>query len=213
MNHRDAVFGIYIPADSVLHRMPAGAKILTIIALSLVALTLNQWWITLTFFFLCVIALISTRAPLVTAFWPGWAFLVMALSLVIYHLFLGSWQQAIVVPVTMIACLYAARVLTYSTRGPDLVDALVAAGRPLRWLGLSRLGLTPERFGLAVGLMLRSVPFIVGAFDDVRDAARARGLQRNLVANISPVVVRTVGYAIATGDALAARGLGEDDLD
>jgi biotin transport system permease protein len=88
---------------------------------------------------------------------------------------------------------------------PVLLDAVVAAARPLRWVGLS-----PERFGLAVSVMLRSVPYLAGAFGDVRDAARARGLERNPMAHLTPVVVRAVGYAQATGDALAARGLGDD---
>ena len=50
---------------------------------------------------------------------------------------------------------------------------------------------------------------LTGAFLDVRDAARARGLERHWVARLSPVVVRAVGFAQATGEALAARGLGE----
>jgi biotin transport system permease protein len=57
--------------------------------------------------------------------------------------------------------------------------------------------------------MLRSIPFIIGAFDDVRDAARARGLERNLRARTLPVMISTVAYARQTGEALTARGLGE----
>ncbi len=57
--------------------------------------------------------------------------------------------------------------------------------------------------------MVRSVPFIAGAFTDVRDAARARGIERNPFVLVTPVIIQTVAYARATGDALAARGLGE----
>ena len=57
--------------------------------------------------------------------------------------------------------------------------------------------------------MLRSIPFIAGAYSDVRDSARARGLERNPRALILPVFITTVAFARQTGDALAARGLGE----
>jgi biotin transport system permease protein len=60
--------------------------------------------------------------------------------------------------------------------------------------------------------MVRSLPHLLGAFDEVRDAATARGIRRSPVAYVAPVVVRAVAYAHATGDALAARGLGEDDV-
>ena len=58
----------------------------------------------------------------------------------------------------------------------------------------------------------RSLPHLLGSFAEVRDAATARGLRRNPVTYVTPVVVRTVAYAHATGDALAARGLGERTL-
>jgi biotin transport system permease protein len=74
---------------------------------------------------------------------------------------------------------------------------------------LRRLGVDPDSIGLAVAVMMRSLPHLIGAFQEVRDAADARGIGRNPVTYIAPVVVRTVAYAHATGDALAARGLGE----
>ena len=86
-----------------------------------------------------------------------------------------------------------------------LVDALVAAARPLE-----RLGARPERFGLAVAILIRSVPYIAGSFGEVRDAARARGLERNVATSLTPVAISAVAYARRTGDALTARGLGDD---
>jgi len=42
-----------------------------------------------------------------------------------------------------------------------------------------------------------------------RDAARARGLDRDPRAVVVPAAVRAVGHARRTGEALAARGLGD----
>ena len=104
----------------------------------------------------------------------------------------------------ILATVLAANLLTATTELERLLDGLAGLIVPLR-----RVGADPERFALTVSLMLRSIPFVIGAFDDVRDAARARGLERNLRARTLPVMIATVAYARHTGEALAARGLGE----
>jgi biotin transport system permease protein len=82
-----------------------------------------------------------------------------------------------------------------------MLDAVVRAARPLRrWVD-------PEVVALTLGVMLRSVPWVAGAFTEVRDSARARGLERSPRAVVVPVVLHTVAYARRTGEALAARGL------
>ena len=50
---------------------------------------------------------------------------------------------------------------------------------------------------------------LAGSFAEVGDAARARGLERSVRARTIPVVLSAVAYARRTGDALAARGLGD----
>jgi biotin transport system permease protein len=85
-----------------------------------------------------------------------------------------------------------------------MLDAVARAARPLR-----RVGVAPETVALAVGLMLRAVPALAATASDVRDAARARGLERSPRALLVPAAVRAVGRARLTGDALAARGLGD----
>ena len=106
------------------------------------------------------------------------------------------------VPGNVLLAVLAARLIIVTTRPAVLIDALVSAADRVPFVD-------GERFGLSVGVMLRSIPYLMGAFYDVRDAARARGLERHWIARLTPVVVRAVGFAQATGDALAARGLGE----
>lgn len=119
------------------------------------------------------------------------------------HGILVAWQ----VVAAILATVLASNILTATTPVDELLDGLAAMVRPLE-----RLGADPERFSLTVALMLRSIPFVIGAFSDVRDAARARGLERNLLARSLPVVIVTVNYARATGEALAARGLGDPEF-
>jgi len=118
------------------------------------------------------------------------------------------WQQgpavAIEVSADLLTLVVAAGVVTATTPADRMLDALERAARPLR-----HVGLRPEILALSVALMLRTVPALVQTGAEVRDAARARGLERNPRALLVPAAVRTVARARSTGEALAARGLGE----
>ena len=122
-----------------------------------------------------------------------------------YHAISGNWTLGALTCANLLVAVYASRLITLTTPGAELVDALVRALRPLR-----RFGVNPDRVGLAIAVMLRSVPVILDSFGQVRQAAQARGRERNLFALVAPVVVRAVGHAQAMGAALAARGLGDE---
>lgn len=206
MNQHNALFAQFVPGHSPLHRCPAAVLLLLTAVLAMTGLFLQTWWVTVGLIALSLVLLASTGIT-----WRYWLPLprmvvVMVLMLIGYQLWAASWQQSVVVAGNFIICIEAARLVTLTQPQSDMVDALSAAARPLRWVGLR-----PERFSLAVTLMVRSIPYLLGSFHDVRDAARARGLERNLWAQIIPVVTGAVAYAQATGEALIARGLGEED--
>lgn len=206
MTSHDSLFGLYRPGDSVVHRAPLWLRYLALLAVSGAALWVATWWFSLAMLLVVLGVLALTRLPWRLAFAVAPGLWLLAGVLAAYQLVLGRPDAAVVVSANLVLCLYAARALTLTTPVPVLLDGLASLARPFRVVGVS-----PERLALAVGVMLRSIPFLVGAFGDVRDAARARGLGSNLVAQVSPVVVRSVGYALATGEALAARGLGDDE--
>jgi biotin transport system permease protein len=185
--------------------MGVGWKYLVFLALVLPAVIWPEPRLSLGLLGAALAAVASTRTPLRLAWGLPWGVVGLLAVLAVYHVATGHWELAVTIVSAMLVALYASRVLLLTTPMPVLIDALVNALRPLR-----RFGLDPERFGLAVAIMVRSVPFVAGAFVDVRDAARARGLERNPVALVAPVVVSTVAFARTTGEALAARGLGED---
>lgn len=204
MNAHHQLFGLYHPGGGWVHRCPAPAKFVFVLALSLASLLLASPVASASAVSLTVLIIVTGRLPLRPALGLAPVLLVLLAVLAAYQLIFADWRHAIVVVGNLIACLYAARILTLTVPGTDLLDGLVTAARPLRVLGVD-----PERVGLAVALMIRSVPHLAGSFAEVRDAARARGLERNLLAQVSPVVVGAVGHAQTTGEALAARGLGE----
>ena len=114
---------------------------------------------------------------------------------------LGLWLVAILVPSPVCARL----LWLLNQTGRRVVELpLDARGCP-DLCALAHL-LRHERIGLAISLMLRSIPFIAGSVGELRDAMRARGLRPDPVRLVTPAVISTVAYAHRTGEALAARG-------
>ena len=208
MNAARALLGLHVPGATVWHRLSTGPKYVVFLLLTVPAMVVDGVWVVLGLLALSLLVVASTRAPLRLA-WGLPSGLVVLLGLIGgYHAVMGDPEVGLRVVGTILTALYASRLLLITTPMPDLIDALVAFARPFR-----RVGLDPERFGLAVAVMVRSVPHLVASFGDVQQAARARGLERNPFALVTPVVVQAVAYARSTGDALAARGLGEADPD
>lgn len=198
------LFGLYAPGDSWLHRRAAGWKYLLLLVLTVPALALTQPMVSLVAMVVAMLALVSARLRPGLAWGLPLGFWVIAAMLAGYQIIVGRVDLAIAVTANLITAIYASRLLTMTTPSGALIDALVSGLRPLR-----RLGVDPELVGLAIAIMLRSVPVLLDSFGEVRQAAQARGTERNLFTQVTPVVVRAVGHAQATGAALAARGLGD----
>ncbi|MCG2622081.1 energy-coupling factor transporter transmembrane protein EcfT [Arthrobacter sp. I2-34] len=206
MRGHASLVGAYRPGSSLVHRTPLRIKLPVLLGLGAAALAFQGAAVrTLVLVVVLVLhfAAGGSVRQLLTALKPMWLFVLVLLA---YQ----SWQNGPLaawrILCGLLACVYAANILLATTPVQRLLDALAAAVRPL-----TRFGADPERFALAVGLMLRSIPFLVGSFSDVREAAKARGLERNPRAVVLPVLINAVAYARQTGDALAARGLGDRD--
>ncbi|MET3902848.1 energy-coupling factor transporter transmembrane component T [Paenarthrobacter sp. 4246] len=198
----------YVRGNSIIHRTPLWLKFLVVAVCGAASFLIVDWAVSVAIFAIMCGLFMLTGAGfrrLVRAIW-----MVMPILLVV-GLFqwwqLGAPTGARIV-LNVLVCVVAASVLTATTPVQDLLDGVVALAKPFR-----RFGADPERFALTIAVMLRSIPFIAGAFSDVRDSARARGLERNPRALVLPVFITTVAYARQTGDALAARGLGEPEKD
>lgn len=200
-----STLGLYQPGHGFLYRAPLALKAAAPIVC---ALAVVAWRSPLT----SVLALVLGVALLLVGarVSPG-RILTMLLPaapvlgiLALYQGLAQGWVQAFTVVGGIAACLLTARALTLTTVMQELLDGVVRLAGPLR-----RLGADPERLALALSLMIRSIPYLAGLFVDVRDAARARGLERSPRIVVTPLVVGAVAYAHRTGDALAARGLGD----
>lgn len=128
--------------------------------------------------------------------------LVTALLAGAYQAWARGAGPAVEVVADLLTLVLGAAVVTATTPADRLLDALARAARPLR-----RVGVPPDLVALAVALVLRSVPEIARTVHEVRDAARARGVERDPRVWLTPAVLRVVGRARDLGEALAARGI------
>ncbi|MET3810990.1 energy-coupling factor transporter transmembrane protein EcfT [Arthrobacter sp. UYEF3] len=194
----------YVPGTSPVHRTPLWLKFLLVLGCGMASFLIADWAVAAGALILLCGVYLSSGA--------GLRRLVRAVRTVLPVLAvlgLFQWWQlggpaAARIVLNILVCVVAASILTATTPVQVLLDGVASLARPFR-----RLGADPERFALTIAIMLRSIPFIAGAYADVRDSARARGLERNPRALVLPVFITTVAFARQTGDALAARGLGD----
>ncbi|WP_240471089.1 energy-coupling factor transporter transmembrane component T family protein [Leucobacter chironomi] len=197
--------GAYLPGSGPLHRLRPGAKLLGLFAFA--------------------IAVVSTTGVPLTALWLGIAialavlaglrgrdfwrvargFALVAIPLFAFQAWQHGWERGAEVVGDLFAMILAASAVTASTAVDDMLDTITWALGPLR-----RFGAKPERVALAFSLVIRAIPTILGVARETQAAARARGLERDPRARLMPLVLRTVAHAQLTGEALAARGVGED---
>jgi biotin transport system permease protein len=194
--------GVYSPGSSVLHRIPAGAKLLTMVAAGVGSVFLDTVWQVTAAILVVLAGYLLARIPLLTALRQVRPLLWLAVFVAGFHLLVSGWERAFVVVGVVAALVLLAALVTLTTRTTAMVDAVVAVCRPLR-----RVGVDPERVGLLLALSIRSVPVVVGIAEEVRDAQRARGLQSSPRAYAVPLVIRSLRHADALGEALAARGV------
>ena len=197
-----SLLGLYVPGRSILHRVPAGAKLLGLIGLAVLSQLLGQWWQRC--LLLTVVLLLYPLARIGLGFalrqlrslW--WVLAAIAVAQIVF----AGWRLAVSVVATIALLVLAAGLVTLTTTTTALSDVVVRVLGPLR-----RFGVAPERVGLLLALSIRAVPVVLGLAEQIRDAQRARGLPVRPRTYAVPLLVRALRHAQQLGDALIARGL------
>ena len=197
-----ALLGIHHPGDTWLHRRPAGFKVLGLLVASIIVVGVHGP-LTVAGELVAVLGVVaSTRMP-----WRILLRMLRQLAVVItllaaYLLWQQGWVRAVESVGDLVTLALLATVLTATTPVDEMLDTITRALRPLRHLGVH-----PDSVALAFSLMIRSIPTTFQIAEETRAAALARGLEYDPRARLTPVVLRVVAHARATGDALHARGI------
>lgn len=194
---------LYRPGTSLLHRMPAGAKVLVFAALALaIAMTAGSVWTLPAAGFLAValylLAGLGIRTLLRQLYAARWIVLVMLVTQVVF-LPAGT---AVANTSRVLVVIVLAALITLTTRIPALLDATEHALAPLR-----RFGVNPAGIGLLLALTITAIPVIGGFAADIREAQRARGAPVRLQRFVVPLLVMSLKHSDELADALTARGI------
>ncbi len=197
--------GFYHPGVSPLHQCFPGLKILALLLVCCAVFIVDH---------IVVIALVAVlvcalycmaKIPLSVALRQIRPVLVFLGIIFILQGVLVDWPVAIKVVVRFGTLIFAAALLTLTTRSADMLDALELGLKPLAWLGLNT-----GKISLALSLAIRFIPIIAGVTQEVREAQRVRGRERSVFAVAVPTLIRTLKMADDIADAIDARGYDPD---
>ena len=198
------LLGLHRPGTTWLHRLPAGAKLLGLMAASLVVVVVHGPATAVAFVVVAGVLLVWSGArPGLTIRAMRWLLLTAAI-LGAWTVWQNGWPRAVEVVGDLVALILLATTLTVTTPVDEVMDAVARGLRPLR-----RVGVDPEAVALAFSLMLRAIPSTIVLAEESRDAAVARGATAPARARLIPFAIRVVARARDTGDALHARGIGD----
>ena len=197
------MLSLYRPGRGVLHRMPAGPKmlLLAVAAVGLASLPTAGWMAGV-----CagavVLAYVVSGVGARELGRQTWALRwIVAITAIGQLVFLGP-EPALANTARVVAALLIAALLPLTTRVDDMLDALERGLGPLR-----RIGMDAERAALLLAVTITTIPVLARLGAEVREAQRARGMRPSLGAGIVPFVVLSLRHADQLGEALAARGV------
>jgi len=193
--------GLYVHRNSPLHRWPAGAKLagLFVAGISVFMISDPRWLVVMLAVVvgLFVVGQVPVREAL-RQLRPA-AILIAIIFLV--HGAFTSWELGFLVVLRFAILLLLAVLLTFTTRVSDMIDTLERALAPF-----TPLGVNPAKVSLTLSLALRFIPLLFDRFGEIREAQRARGLDRNIFALLMPLMIKTLKMADNLTEAIEARG-------
>ena len=196
--------GVYHPGDTLLHRLPVGAKLLGLVVASIALVVVRGPASAVVLLLAAVVLALAAQVPVRRMLRAMRGLLLLALGIAALQWWSSGPARAVESLLDLFTLGLLGLTLSHTTAVTDMLDGFVRWITPLR-----RIGVDPERVALTVGLAIQSLPATYTLALETRDAARARGL-RTPRALVSPFVIRAVARAHETGAALHARGIGDD---
>ena len=195
------MLSLYVPGDSLVHRLSAGTKLLILFAAGAALFAVSG--IAVHAIELAAIAVLFRIAGLpwrdtLHQLRPALLFLV---PIFLFHVFVTDWALGLETVLRIVVLLLLAVLVTLTTRLSDMIDVIERAARPLRHVGVN-----PSKVGMMLSMVIRFIPLMVREAQEILEAQRARGLDRSAIALLVPLLIKTLKMADNLSDAIDARG-------
>ena len=195
------MLSLYVPGDSLIHRIPAGTKLvllfagsIALFAVSNIPLHVGELLVIAGLFRLARLPWRAVLSQLRTA-------LFFMVPIFLFHVFITDWVLGLETVLRILALLLFAVLVTLTTKLSDMIDILERAFRPLAYLGIN-----PSKASMMLSMVIRFIPLMMREAQEILEAQRARGLDRNAIAVLVPLLIKTLKMADDLSDAIDARG-------
>ena len=195
------MIGVSVPGRSLIHRIPAGVKLLGLSLACIMLIAVSALWqlavaavITLMLFVIARLPAVALWSQLRPVLW------IVLLAFPLNAIWL-SLADAMLISGRVALALALAALFSMTTPVSEVLDVCERFGS--RVLGHSRA----DRIGLMVALTIRSIPILSTTVRESSDARKARGAENSLRALAVPIIVRTLKSADQLGESLRARGV------
>ena len=197
---------LYVPTGSVVHRTPAGAKLLALAGISVLLFAAPTLPVVVGALAVVVaVGLGAARLPAAVLLRQARAVLWWLVALFVVHALVTDALTGALTVLRLLTLVLAAAVVTATTRVTAMVAVVERVCRPLQWLGVR-----PARVGLVIAMALRFIPLISERAERIREAQAARGGSarglRRLRTTLVPLLVQVLQMASTVSEALDARG-------
>lgn len=194
---------LHVEGDTFLHRLPAGVKLAGLAAVSLLLFLMNSP----AALAITALAGLGLYAMLGLGWRNSWQRMrVILLTIVVVSVFtlvINSPANAAAVFFRLLALALFAATITATTSTGDFIAVVTKAARPLEMTGLVKA----SDIGLAIGLVIRFLPEVLGRYQAIRDAHHARGLKPKPLTLAVPLIILTLRNADEIAAAIDARGI------
>ncbi|MFD2093239.1 energy-coupling factor transporter transmembrane component T family protein [Blastococcus deserti] len=197
---------LYVPRASVVHRTPAGWKLVALAGLSVLVFAVPSLPLVCgALAAVVLLGLVVARLPVAALSRQARAVRWLLAAILVLHLVLTDAATGALTVLRLLCLVLAAAVVTATTRVSAMVAVIERICRPLQWVGLR-----PARIGLVIAMALRFIPLISERADRIREAQAARGGSvrglRGLTTTTVPLLIQVLQLAHTVSEALDARG-------
>ena len=195
------MLSLYVPGDSFVHRLPAGAKLVVLCVASVALFAVSGIAVHAGEFLVVAAAFRLARLPWRDTIHQLRPALIFLVPIFLFHVFVTDWVLGLETVLRIVVLLLLAVLVTLTTRLSDMIDVIERAARPLRHAGIN-----PSKVGMMLSMVIRFIPLMMKEAREILEAQRARGLDRSAIALLVPLLIKTLKMADDLSDAIEARG-------
>lgn len=194
---------LFVEGSSAMHRLSARAKLIVLALLGILLFATANIALLAAAVAATALVYLSIGLPLRAALTRLRPVFLTIVIVALFSLAFNPWHEAVIALLRLTALMLFAASVTATTSVTQFMDEITLLARPLERLGLLRA----DDVGLAVGLVVRFVPEILGRYHAIREAHAARGIKLRPTTVLVPLIILTLKDADNIAAAIDARGI------